>query len=306
MSARTMKRSRDFHHLSPAWNVIFNLIAGILAIACVFPFVFVTIISFTDEGTLARNGYRIIPEKWSLEAYRYVFKAGDQLLQSYGVTIAVTVIGTVLSMIMIALFAYAVSRKSFKYRNFFSFFAFFTMLFNGGLVPTYIVVTQLLGLKDSIWGLILPLAVNAFYIMIMRTFFSTSVPDAIIESGKIDGAGEFGIFFRLVLPLSLPGLATIGLFSTLGYWNDWFNALLYIDKPSLVPLQSMLMRIETSMQFILQNTSNPSMGVAMLQSLPQDTSRMAMVVLATGPIVFAYPFFQRYFIQGLTVGAVKG
>ncbi|WP_174551220.1 carbohydrate ABC transporter permease [Paenibacillus tianmuensis] len=306
VSARTMKRSRDFHHLSPAWNVIFNLIAGILAIACVFPFVFVTIISFTDEGTLARNGYRIIPEKWSLEAYRYVFKAGDQLLQSYGVTIAVTVIGTVLSMIMIALFAYAVSRKSFKYRNFFSFFAFFTMLFNGGLVPTYIVVTQLLGLKDSIWGLILPLAVNAFYIMIMRTFFSTSVPDAIIESGKIDGAGEFGIFFRLVLPLSLPGLATIGLFSTLGYWNDWFNALLYIDKPSLVPLQSMLMRIETSMQFILQNTSNPSMGVAMLQSLPQDTSRMAMVVLATGPIVFAYPFFQRYFIQGLTVGAVKG
>ncbi|MDO3679034.1 carbohydrate ABC transporter permease [Paenibacillus ehimensis] len=305
VSARTMKRSRDFHHLSPAWNVIFNLIAGILAIACVFPFVFVTIISFTDEGTLARNGYRIIPEKWSLEAYRYVFKAGDQLLRSYGVTIAVTVIGTVLSMIMIALFAYAISRKSFKYRNFFSFFAFFTMLFNGGLVPTYIVVTQLLGLKDSIWGLILPLAVNAFYIMIMRTFFSTSVPDAIIESGKIDGAGEFGIFFRLVLPLSLPGLATIGLFSTLGYWNDWFNALLYIDKPSLVPLQSMLMRIETSMQFILQNTSNPSMGVAVLQSLPQDTSRMAMVVLATGPIVFAYPFFQRYFIQGLTVGAVK-
>ncbi|MCP3773001.1 carbohydrate ABC transporter permease [Paenibacillus sp. MZ04-78.2] len=305
VSARTMKRSRDFHHLSPVWNVIFNLIAGILAIACVFPFVFVTIISFTDEGTLARNGYRIIPEKWSLEAYRYVFKAGDQLLQSYGVTIAVTVIGTLLSMIMIALFAYAVSRRSFKYRNFFSFFAFFTMLFNGGLVPTYIVVTQLLGLKDSIWGLILPLAVNAFYIMIMRTFFSTSVPDAIIESGKIDGAGEFGIFFRLVLPLSLPGLATIGLFSTLGYWNDWFNALLYIDKPSLVPLQSMLMRIETSMQFILQNTSNPSMGVAVLQSLPQDTSRMAMVVLATGPIVFAYPFFQRYFIQGLTVGAVK-
>ncbi|WP_285854012.1 carbohydrate ABC transporter permease [Paenibacillus elgii] len=300
-----MKRSRDFHHLSPVWNVIFNLIAGTLAFLCVFPFLFVTIISFTDEGTLARNGYRIIPEKWSLEAYRYVFKAGDQLLRSYGVTIAVTVIGTLLSMIMIALFAYAISRKSFKYRNFFSFFAFFTMLFNGGLVPTYIVVTQLLGLKDSIWGLILPLAVNAFYIMIMRTFFSTSVPDAIIESGKIDGAGEFGIFFRLVLPLSLPGLATIGLFSTLGYWNDWFNALLYIDKPSLVPLQSMLMRIETSMQFILQNTSNPSMGVAVLQSLPQDTSRMAMVVLATGPIVFAYPFFQRYFIQGLTVGAVK-
>ena len=179
------------------------------------------------------------------------------------------------------------------------------MLFNGGLVPTYIVATQLLNLKDTIWALILPLALNAFYIMILRTFYSTSVPDAIIESGKIDGASEFKIFYKLVLPLSLPGLATIGLFSTLGYWNDWFNALLYIDDPNLVPLQSMLMRIETSMQFILQNSQNSSLSMAALQSMPQDTSRMAMVVLATGPIILAYPFFQRYFIQGLTIGAVK-
>jgi putative aldouronate transport system permease protein len=179
------------------------------------------------------------------------------------------------------------------------------MLFNGGLVPSYIVTTRLLGLENSVWALILPLAVNAFYIMIMRTFFSTMIPDAIVESGKIDGAGEFGIFFRLIVPLALPGLATIALFSTLGYWNDWFNALLYIDDPSLVPLQSMLMRIENSMQFILANSNNTSLGVGVLQSMPQDTSRMAMVVLATGPIVLAYPFFQRYFVQGLTVGAVK-
>jgi len=298
-------KSRDFQQLSPVWNVIFNVIAGVFAFICVFPFVFVTIISFTDEQALNNNGYRIIPEKWSVEAYNYLFKAGDQLLRSYGVTIFITLVGTVISMIFISLFAYAISRRTFKYRNFFAFFAFFTMLFNGGLVPTYIVGTQLLGLKDSIWALILPLAVNAFYIMIMRTFFVTSVPDAIIESGKIDGAGEFGTFFRLVLPLSLPGLATIGLFSTLGYWNDWFNALLYIDDPNLVPLQSMLMRIETSMQFILQNSQNSSLSVGLLQSMPQDSSRMAMVVLATGPIVLAYPFFQRYFVQGLTVGAVK-
>lgn len=304
MRAKASKK-RDFHQLAPTWNVIFNLIAGIFALCCVFPFLFITIISFTDEKTLARNGYRLVPEQWSLEAYRYIFKAGDQLLRSYGVTIMVTVIGTIVSLAATAMFAYAISRKSFKYRNFFAFFAFFTMLFNGGLVPTYIVVTQLLQLKDTIWALILPLAVNAFYIMILRTFFSTSVPDAIIESGKIDGAGEFGTFFRLVMPLSLPGLATIGLFSTLGYWNDWFNALLYIDKPNLVPLQSMLMRIENSMQFILQNTNNPAIGVETLQSLPQDTSRMAMVVLATVPIVFAYPFFQQYFVQGLTIGAVK-
>ncbi|WP_334074341.1 MULTISPECIES: carbohydrate ABC transporter permease [Paenibacillus] len=304
MSARTVK-VRDFHQLSTPWNVVFNLIAGIFAFLCVFPFLFVVIISFTDEGVLARDGYKLIPSQWSLEAYRYVFQTGDTLLRSYGVTIFVTVVGTMISLLFIAFYAYAISRKSFKFRNFFAFFAFFTMLFNGGLVPTYIIVTQLLGLKDTIWALILPLAVNAFYIMILRTFYSTSVPDAIIESGKIDGAGEFRIFLKLVLPLSLPGLATIGLFSTLGYWNDWFNALLYIDSPNLVPLQSMLMRIETSMQFILQNSQNSSLSLESLRSLPQDTSRMAMVVLATGPIIFAYPFFQRYFIQGLTVGAVK-
>ncbi|OKP74613.1 sugar ABC transporter permease [Paenibacillus helianthi] len=300
-----VNKKRDFHKLSKTWNVLFNLFAGVFALLCVFPFIFVVIISFTDEGALARDGYSLFPAKWSLGAYKYVFQSGDMLLQSYGVTILVTVLGTLISLLFISFYAYAISRKSFRYRNFFAFFAFFTMLFNGGLVPTYIIVTQFLGLKDTIWALVMPLAVNAFYIMILRTFYSTSVPDAILESGKIDGAGEFRIFLTLVLPLSLPGLATIALFSTLGYWNDWFNALLYIDDPNLVPLQSMLMRIETSMQFIMQNSTNSSLSMEALRSMPQDTSRMAMVVLATGPIIFAYPFFQRYFIQGLTIGAVK-
>ena len=304
MSAQTTK-GRDFHRLSPVWNIAFHSWPVFLLYYAYFLFCSSPLSRLRMRRRLAQNGYQLFPEKWSFDAYSYLFKAGDQLLRSYGVTIAVTVIGTVIGVVFTALFAYAISRHSFKYRNFFAFFAFFTMLFNGGLVPTYIVVTQLLGLKDSIWALILPLAVNAFYIMILRTFFSTMVPDAIIESGKIDGAGEFGIFFKLVLPLSLPGLATIGLFSTLGYWNDWFNALLYINTPNLVPLQSMLMRIENSMQFIMQNSQNASISTGVLQSMPQDTSRMAMVVLATGPIVFAYPFFQRYFIQGLTVGAVK-
>ncbi|MGN7764926.1 carbohydrate ABC transporter permease [Paenibacillus sp. 22594] len=300
-----VNKERDFHKLSKTWNVLFNLFAGVFALLCVFPFIFVVIISFTDEGALARDGYSLFPAKWSLGAYKYVFQSGDMLLRSYGVTILVTVLGTLISLLFISFYAYAISRKSFRYRNFFAFFAFFTMLFNGGLVPTYIIVTQFLGLKDTIWALVMPLAVNAFYIMILRTFYSTSVPDAILESGKIDGAGEFRIFLTLVLPLSLPGLATIALFSTLGYWNDWFNALLYIDDPNLVPLQSMLMRIETSMQFIMQNSTNSSLSMEALRSMPQDTSRMAMVVLATGPIIFAYPFFQRYFIQGLTIGAVK-
>ncbi|PWW35607.1 carbohydrate ABC transporter membrane protein 2 (CUT1 family) [Paenibacillus pabuli] len=298
-------KKRDFHHVSNGWNVIMNILAGLFALICVFPFVFVVIISFTDEKALARDGYRLIPKEWSLAAYQFVWQSGDTLLRAYGVTILVTVLGTIISLILMSLYAYAISRKSFRYRRFFSIFAILTMLFNGGMIPTYMVVSQLLHLKDSIWALVLPLAMNAFYIMILRTFYSTSVPDAVIESAKIDGAGEFYTFMKIVIPLSLPGLATIGLFSTLGYWNDWFNALLYIDNPNLVPLQSMLMRIESSIQFIQQNSANSSMNLAAMQSIPQDTSRMAMVVLATLPIIFAYPFFQRYFVQGLTVGAVK-
>ncbi|MCJ8013044.1 carbohydrate ABC transporter permease [Paenibacillus sp. KQZ6P-2] len=303
--ANIIRKKRDFHNVSRGWNIVLNIIAGLFAFICVFPFLFVVIISLTDEKTLATNGYQLIPAKWSLDAYRYVFESGDALLRSYGVTIVVTLVGTLISLILISLYAYAISRKSFRYRNFFNVFAIITMLFNGGMIPTYMVVSQLLGLKDTLWALILPLAMNAFYIMILRTFYSTSVPEPIIESGRIDGADDFYIFLRIVLPLSLPGLATIGLFSTLGYWNDWFNALLYIDDPNLVPLQSMLMRIENSIAFIQQNSANSSLSMTALQSIPQDTARMAMVVLATLPIIFAYPFFQRYFVQGLTVGAVK-
>ncbi|WP_435890932.1 carbohydrate ABC transporter permease [Paenibacillus silvae] len=305
MAQVRLVKKRDFHHVSAAWNVVMNIIAGLFALICVFPFIFVVIISFTDEKVLARDGYRLIPAEWSLAAYRFVWQSGDTLLRAYGVTLLVTVLGTIISLILMSLYAYAISRKSFRYRRFFSIFAILTMLFNGGMIPTYMVVSQLLGMKDTIWALILPLAMNAFYIMILRTFYSTSVPDAIIESARMDGAGEFHTFLKIVIPLCLPGLATIGLFSTLGYWNDWFNALLYIDNPNLVPLQSMLMRIESSIQFIQQNAANSSMSLAAMQSIPQDTSRMAMVVLATLPIIFAYPFFQRYFVQGLTVGAVK-
>ncbi|MFB5762079.1 carbohydrate ABC transporter permease [Paenibacillus medicaginis] len=298
-------KKRDFHNISRGWNIILNIIGGLFAFICVFPFLFVVIISLTDEKVLARDGYRLIPAEWSFAAYEFVWQSGDALLRAYGVTILVTVLGTIISLMLMSLYAYAISRKSFRYRRFFSVFAILTMLFNGGMIPTYMVVSQLLGLKDTLWALILPLAMNAFYIMILRTFYATSVPDALIESGKIDGAGEFYIFLKIVVPLSLPGLATIGLFSTLGYWNDWFNALLYIDNPKLVPLQSMLMRIESSIQFLQQNSAGSAMSLQALQSIPQDTSRMAMVVLATLPIIFAYPFFQRYFVQGLTVGAVK-
>lgn len=307
-TARPLKtRKREINSLPFGWNALMHVIAGAFAVACVFPFLFSLIISFTDEKTLQLNGYQIFPDKWSVYAYKYIFQTGDQLLHSFLVTLMVTGIGTVLTVSITALYAYALSRKAFKYRKFFTFLAFFTMLFSGGLVPSYIIVAQMLHLKDTLWALILPMTLNAFNIIILRTFFQTMIPDPIIESGKIDGAGEFKILFRLVLPLALPGLATIALFSTLGYWNDWFNALLYIDSNNLVPLQAMLMRIESSMQFIIQNSAllNSGESRTMLASLPQETSRMAMVVLATGPIALAYPFFQRYFVEGLTIGAVK-
>lgn len=300
------RKKRDYNAISPIWNVLFNIIVGLFAFSCVFPFLFVIMISLTDEQTLALEGFSLWPSQFSTEAYRYIFQAGNDLLISFGVTLSVTVIGTLLTLALVTTYAYALSRKSFEFRGFFSFLAFFTMLFSGGMVPGYIVMTQFLHLQNTIWALILPLSLSAFSIIVMRTFFQTTVPDEVIESAKIDGAGEFRAFFSIVLPISLPGIATIGLFSALGYWNDWFNALLYYNKPELTPpLQYLLMRIEKNMDFLTQNAKYLGNFDA-AAALPTETVRMAMVVLATLPIVMAYPFFQRYFVQGLTVGSVKG
>ncbi|WP_339149945.1 MULTISPECIES: carbohydrate ABC transporter permease [unclassified Sutcliffiella] len=282
-----------------------HVLLGSFAFFCIFPFLYIIVISLSSTQSLALNGYSIIPSEWSMEAYQYLWQMKSQIIQAYGVTIFVTVVGTFISVSIIAMYAYAISRKQFRYRKQFTFIAFFTMLFSGGMVPFYIVMTQLLGLRNSIWALILPLAVNAFYIIIMRTFFQRTVPEAILESARIDGAGELRIFFTIVLPLSIPGIATIALFSTLAYWNDWFNALLFIDNPNLVPLQSLLMRIENNLDFIRQNAMLTNQNSSILASVPQDSARMAMVVLATLPIALSYPFFQKYFIKGLTIGGVK-
>ena len=283
-------------------NIIANIILAVFAIACVFPFIFVIIISLTSEQSLLEHGYSIFPKEWSFEAYKYLFQSGGALAQSYMVTILVTVLGTIINVSMVSSYAYAISRKGFKYRRQFTFLVFFTMLFGGGMVPSYIVMTQVLGLKNTIWALILPLAFNSFNIIVMRTFFQKSVPDSIIESARIDGASEFRIFIKIVIPLALPGIATIALFSTLAYWNDWFNAMLYIDYQNLVPLQHMLMKIEKNMEFIRQNAM---LSGEVMNALPQESVRMAMVVVSTLPIACTYPFFQKYFISGLTIGGVK-
>jgi putative aldouronate transport system permease protein len=301
----TRKKYRDPQHLHPAANTIVAVLLGILAFACVFPFLYVIIISFTNEESIVRNGFQLIPKEWSMDAYRYLWSMKGSFFRSYGVTIYITILGTIISVFMITFYAYAISRPQFKYRRFFTFLAFFTMLFSGGLVPTYIVVTQFLHLKNTIWALILPLAMNAFYIIVMRTFFLKSVSESILESARIDGASEWRIFFQIIFPLSLPGIATIALFSTLGYWNDWFTALLYIDNPNLVPLQALLMKIEANLEFMRQNMDVAIMQTSLFDTIPQESSKMAMVVIATLPIAVSYPFFQKYFIGGLTIGGVK-
>ena len=283
-------------------NTVANIILAILSIACVFPFIFVIIISLTSEQSLLQNGYSIFPEEWSLEAYKYLITSGGALAQSYIVTIIVTIVGTIVNVTMVSTYAYAISRPNFEFRKQFTFLAFFTMLFGGGMVPSYIVMTQVLGLKNTIWALILPLAFNVFNIIVMRTFFQKSVPESIIESARIDGASEIKIFIKMVIPLALPGIATIALFSTLAYWNDWFNAMLYVDYQNLVPLQHMLMKIEKNMEFIRQNAM---LSGQVMSALPQESVRMAMVVISTLPIACTYPFFQKYFISGLTIGGVK-
>ena len=295
-----------FNSIKSSTNILLNIFFGIIAALCILPFLFVIIISFTSEQALQSNGYKFWPDEWSLEAYKYIFLSGSSILRSYGITIIVTISGTLLGLLIMTSFGYALSRKNFEFRKFFTKLIFIPMLFSGGMVSSYLVVTRFLGLKNNILALILPICVSSFHIIILRTFFKTSVPDAVVESAKIDGASEFLLFIKIVLPISLPAIATIALFLTLGFWNDWFNAMLYIDENSLMPLQYLLIKLESSMEFLANNSQ--SLGANAVQaaaSMPKETIKMAIVVITTLPIIFAYPFFQKYFVAGLTVGAVK-
>lgn len=300
------KKHYDPLEVSRGANIWLNIYLIILTISAILPFLFVFVISITDEATLARHGYSLFPEKISFDAYKLVFKSGSSIIQAYKVSIFITVVGVILALILTTSYAYALSRDDFEFKGFFTKVSTIPMLFSGGLVATYLVMTQFLGLRNSVWALILPLLLGTFNIIIMRTFFQTSIPNALIEAATIDGANEFQIFFKIVLPLSLPVLATIGLFLTLGYWNDWYNAMLYIDDLNKIPVQYLLIRIQNSTAFLASRGSQIG-GVASqaMKTLPQETLRMAIVVITTLPIAITYPFFQRYFISGLTLGAVK-
>ena len=295
-----------FNHIGRGANTVFNIVFILLSILCLAPLVFVIIISFSSEHSVMVNGYSFRPDEWSTGAYEFVFQSGGQVMHSLGMSALVTVTGVAVGMALTSTYAYVLSRKTFRYRKLFTGILVATMFFNGGLVSTYMVVANFLHLKNNFLALVLPVAVTPFNIIVLRTFFATSVPDALIESAKIDGASQFKIFTDVVLPISLPGLATVALFLTLTYWNDWKNALLYIDSKSLYPLQYLLMKIERNIEFIAQNAGRGSMGLdSALSRLPSETAKMAIVVIATLPIACAYPFFQRYFVSGLTVGSVK-
>lgn len=285
-------------------NVLFNLMMTFFSILAVFPLIFIVIISFTDETAITMNGYQLIPQTWSLEGYNYLSQMKEELFQALFITVFVTVVGTMVNTTITSLYAYAISRQNFAYKKFFTIFALFSMLFSAGMVPTYIVMTSMLDLGNTVWALILPMALSPFNIIVMRTFFRRSVPESIIESARIDGASELKIFLKIVLPLAVPGIATISLFAAIGYWNDWFNALLYIQSDNLMPLQYVLMQIQNNIDFMAKNAGTTAMTFGQA-SIPREATRMAMVVISTLPIAISYPFFQRYFIQGLTIGGVK-
>lgn len=287
-------------------EIILQIILLAFALVCIIPFIFCIIISFTSKQSIISIGFSFFPQAWSLDGYRYVFDMGRQLWLSYFNSFFISVVGTLASIAICILYSYALYRRDFKFRKFFTLFAVFTMMFTGGLAPTYQVSRVMLGLSNNYWALIVPLLVNPFNFIIMRTFFQSSVPDSIIEAATIDGSGEYNTLLKVVIPISKPGIATIALLTVLAYWNDWFSALLYIDDNRFYPLQFLLWQLQSQIEFLAANSGRGLESVVDMTKLPTQSFRMAVVVLIVIPIACAYPFFQRYVVSGLTVGSVKG
>ena len=287
-------------------NIPVNIFFILFSLCFILPFVLIISSSLTDEQALFENGYRLIPSKLSFEAYKYVVKSPGQLISSYKVTIFYSLAATVLSMIVMTLMAYPLSRPNYKYKKPVTFFVIFTMLFSGGLIPTYILMTKYLHLQDNVWVYILPNLANAFHIIVIRSFFQ-GLPPSLVESAKIDGASELKVFYKIVIPLSKPVIATVSLLNLLARWNDWNTALIYIRSKELYSLKYLLQQILREVQFIKDMAeSSPIAGISInLTQLPSETIRFALCIVAAGPMLIIFPFFQKYFAKGLTVGAVK-
>ena len=302
------KRSRALNQISPVSNFLLSVFMGLIALLTFLPLVLVVIISFTSSESIAYNGYSFFPSEWSLEAYQTLFKTGRSLLDSYIITIFYTVTGTVLSLFVTSLFSFVLAQRRFRARRAMAFYAYFTTLFGGGLVPSYILNVRYLHLYDTIWIFLLPGLVGAFNVIMLRTFMQTSIPETLFEAACIDGASDFRTYWQIALPLCKAGLATIGLFNVVGRWNDWFTGMLYIQNPKLVPLQTLLQRIQNNLDFLKQNAqmANTPDALEILKNIPSESTRMAITIITIFPLLIAYPFFQRYFVKGITVGSVKG
>ena len=289
---------------SKSFNRVATIILTFLVIVTLLPIVLLVIASFTKEQVLVQNGYTFFPKALSLDAYYYMVKQGAVIVRSYGVSFLVTILGTVMSVAVTTTLAYPMARKSFRYKNVLSFFVFFTMLFNGGIVPSYIMWSRFFHIKNTIWALIIPnYMVTAFNVILVKNFYQNNVPDALVEAAQIDGASELKTFYSIMFPLSRPVVATISLFTGLCYWNDWTNGLYYVDNEKLFSIQLLLMTIMNNIQALKANTALMGTGTV---ELPGTSVRMAMAFVGILPILIVYPFVQKYLVEGVVIGAVKG
>lgn len=283
-----------------------HIILSVVSLIVIVPFLLLVSSSFTQEQTLIAGGYSILPRELSFEAYRYLFAGAGNIFKAYGITFLVTALGTAAGLLMTVLLAYALSIEKLPFRKALSFFVFFTMLFNGGLIPTYMMYTNVFHIKNTIAALIVPsLMVNAFFVIIARSYFMSSIPAAVLEAARIDGIGEIRLFFEIVIPMSLPIVATIGLMIGLGYWNNWTNGLYYITDHDLYSVQQLLTEMVRNMQ-ALQSGEMSGLDPSVVKNLPSTSLRMATAVMSVLPVMLIYPVFQKYFVKGITVGAVKG
>ena len=285
------------------FQIVINIIMTVLTVITAIPFLLLLSASLTANQSIIVDGYSLIPGEFSLEGYAYIWLQRAQIFRAYGVTVLVTLIGVLIGLSMTMLYGYALSRPQFLGKKFFSFYLFFTMLFNGGLVPTYILYTRTLHVKNTIWGLILPgLLMGAFNVILVRSFIQSTVPEALVEAAEIDGAGQFQTFFKIVLPISKPIVATVGLFIGVGYWNSWQNGLYYITDNTLYSIQQLLYAMMKNIEYLASNAVGSMSNVG----LPTSTLRMAIAMVGLLPILIIYPFIQKYFVKGIAIGAVKG
>ncbi len=295
---------RGVHHFTFGQFLLY-VVLTIFALACLLPMLLVVIASLSTEASVLEKGFSFFPTGWSLEGYRYIATFADQIIRAYGVTLFETIVGSLWTVFLCSMFGYVLSRKTFRLRKFLTVFLLITMLFHGGGLSEFVIKSNYYHLRNNLLVLILP-GVGAYTCFVMRTFIQENVHESLIESAKLDGAGEFYIYTRIVLPLIKPVLAALGFMEAIGHWNQWQTSLLYMSNPNLATLQQILMKIQTSMDYLKQNMSlSPELAKA-FANMPKTSTRMAIVVVTTGPIIIAYPFFQKYFIKGITIGSVKG